>query len=172
MEDNHIDRNTLTLVGLAKEYCTTLENAGNYSTPEFVEQMVRLLPRIYITMTDARPPVPLQEDYYSYSTNYVEEDYYDSIRRNVGMLLGPDDVFLETFEEDMKYSDSPIAASVSECLTDIFQDLFNFLAVVKNSEGADIETALRDCKDNFNQYWAQILCNVMRPLNKLRMGTE
>ncbi len=45
--------------------------------------------------------------------------------------MGEDDVFLETFEEDMKYSDTPVAASVSESLADIFQPLYNFYICCK-----------------------------------------
>lgn len=93
--------------------------------------------------------------------------FYDSVRRNVETLLGPDDIFLETFEEDMKYSDTPIAASISECLADIFQPLYNFISVVKESEGEQSLAAYRDCREAFASYWAQTLCNVLRALNHL-----
>ena len=82
-------------------------------------------------------------------------------------MLGPDDVYLETFEEDMKYSDTPIAASVSESLADIFQPLYNFISVVRDSEGENLETAYKECRDNFVGYWGQTLCNVMRALNNI-----
>lgn len=169
MEDKKIERNTLSIIGLAQEFCVAVENASTHDREEFIAIMLKLLPRLYIAVSDAQPADDiLSEDEYALFANYVEEDYYESVRRNIEMLLGPDDVFLETFEEDMKYSDTPIAASVSESLADIFQDLFNFLAVVKNSEGLETDAALRDCKDNFEQYWAQKVCNVMRPLNRLR----
>ncbi len=82
--------------------------------------------------------------------------------------MGEDDVFLETFEEDMKYSDTPVAASISESLADIFQPLYNFISVVKDSEGDNAAGAFRECKENFESYWSQTLCNVMRALNNIR----
>ena len=103
---------------------------------------------------------------------YVDEDFYDAVRRNVESLLGPDDTFLETFEEDMKYSDTPIAASVAEGLADIFQPLYNFISVVKESEGESIFEAYSECRENFDAYWSQTLCNVMRPLNNIKYNSS
>lgn len=103
----------------------------------------------------------------TYYGSYVDEDYYENVRRHMEQLLGPDDVFLETFEEDMKYSDTPIAASIAESLADIFQPLYNFVAIVRESDGEELEGAYRECHDNFAAYWGQTLCNVLRALNHL-----
>lgn len=115
--------------------------------------------------------VSLEEEDYDadmgYYGSYVDEDYYNSVRRHMGQLLGPDDVFLETFEEDMKYSDTPIAASVSECLADIFQPLYNFISIVKDTEGEQLEGAYRHCHEEFVAYWSQTLVNVLRALNHI-----
>ena len=116
---------------------------------------------------DEYSPVSLEEDDEDrkYYPSYIDEDYYESVRRHIEALLGPDDVFLETFEEDMKYSDTPIAASISECLADIFQPLYNFISIVKDTDGDELEGAYRECKENFVAYWSQTLCNVLRALN-------
>ncbi len=82
--------------------------------------------------------------------------------------MGPDDVFLETFEEDMKYSDTPIGSSVAECLADIFQPLCNYISVVRDSDGESAPAAFRECRENFEGYWSQTLCNVVRALNHIR----
>ena len=124
-------------------------------------------------MCDVNVEQPMFEDnFYSGSASYVDEDYYESIRRGVESIMGEDDTFLETFEEDMKYSDTPIASSVAECLADIFQDLFNFVSLVKESEGEQTQEALAECKENFESYWAQTLCNVMRALNHIRFSSN
>lgn len=105
------------------------------------------------------------EEYYA---EYVDEELYESVRRQAETVLGEDDTYLETFEEDMKYSDTPIGASVAEGLADIFQPLYNFISVVKDTDGESLEGAFRVCKEGFESYWAQTLCNVMRPLNAIR----
>lgn len=173
MGKNKINPNVLSFIGLANEYCMALSNVYETEKEEFVAEMLRLLPRIYITMSDVRAEgLSDEEDYYNNFSSYVDEDYYESIRRGVESIMGEDDTFLETFEEDMKYSDTPIASSVAECLADIFQDLFNFVSLVKESEGEQTQEALAECKENFESYWAQTLCNVMRALNYIRYSSN
>ena len=157
----------IAITALSAEYCRALQTCQEMEQAEFVDRMLNLLPRLYLAFTDVVPEESMnfEEEYFE---SYVDEDFYESIRRNVEMLMGPDDTFLETFEENMKYSDTPIAASISESLADIFQPLFNFISIVKDSEGEKANAAYRDCRENFAAYWAQTLCNVLRALNNLK----
>ena len=161
-----LNNNSLAFIGLCNEYCQTLESARETECDDFIAAMLRLLPRIYITASDLKiDDLGLEEPYID---GRLDEDYYDSIRRSIENLLGPDDTYLEVFEEDMKYSDTPIAASVSEGLADIFQVLYNFLEAIKDVPNELIDQALIAVKDDFQFYWSRILCNVMRALNHIR----
>ena len=161
-----LNNNSLAFIGLCNEYCQTLEAARETECDDFIAAMLRLLPRIYITASDLKiDDLGLEEPYID---GRLDEDYYDSIRRSIENLLGPDDTYLEVFEEDMKYSDTPIAASVSEGLADIFQVLYNFLEAIKDVPNELIDQALIAVKDDFQSYWSRILCNVMRALNHIR----
>lgn len=161
-----LNNNSLAFIGLCNEYCQTLESARETECDDFIAAMLRLLPRIYITASDLKiDDLGLEEPYID---GRLDEDYYDSIRRSIENLLGPDDNYLEVFEEDMKYSDTPIAASVSEGLADIFQVLYNFLEAIKDVPNELIDQALIAVKDDFQSYWSRILCNVMRALNHIR----
>lgn len=159
--------NSIAFIGLCNEYCKALERAGESSRKEFIANMLRLLPRIYISASDLNAG---ESDYDSYMESSLDEDYYDSIRRDIESLMGPADIYLEVFEEDMKYSDTPIAASISECLADIFQALYNFLAMVKDSPEEFILSSIAAVKEEFGAYWGQTLCNVLRALNHLKYG--
>lgn len=161
----------LTVTKLASDYCMLLENARNYEKTDFISEVLGYLPRIYFEFSDLEPDLTDPEIEVGYYPSYVDEDFYESIRRKVETLLGPDDTYLETFEEDMKYSDTPIAASISESLADIFQPLYNFLTIVKESDGEQSVGAYGECRENFIAYWSQTLCNVMRPLNYLRYNS-
>ena len=158
-----LNNNSLAFIGLCNEYCQTLESARETECDDFIAAMLRLLPRIYITASDLKiDDLGLEEPYID---GRLDED---SIRRSIENLLGPDDTYLEVFEEDMKYSDTPIAASVSEGLADIFQVLYNFLEAIKDVPNELIDQALIAVKDDFQSYWSRILCNVMRALNHIR----
>lgn len=161
-----LNTNALALIALCNEYCEALENVREAERSEFIASMLRLLPRLYIAVTDLK--MEIADDEEPYLENAIEEDYYDSVRRNLENLFGADDVYLEVFEEDMKYSDTPISASISEGLADIFQPLYNFIEMVKDAPEPVVAVGLVALKEDFEGYWSRILCNVLRALNHLR----
>lgn len=168
MKEEELRSRLMSLTALAANYCAALENCRDSEREDFIKEMLGYLPRIYWEFIDLDVEDVAVSSEFEYFPTYVDEDYYESVRRNVEALFGEDDIFLETFEEDMKYSDTPVAASISESLADIFQPLYNFICVVKDSEGENAEGAYRECKENFESYWSQTLCNVLRALNNLR----
>ncbi len=165
MDRKSINNNALAFIALCNEYCQTLERVREADRDDFVASMLRLLPRIYISASDLKIDSVLVD---AYIDGKLDEDYYDAIRRGVENLLGPDDTYLEVFEEDMKYSDTPIAASISESLADIFQVFYNFLETVKDVPEELVILGLIAVKEDFESYWSRILCNVLRALNQLR----
>ncbi|MBD5282127.1 MAG: DUF5063 domain-containing protein [Bacteroides sp.] len=166
MATNRLSNNQLAVIALANEFCQAIELAPSVAPNEFIEKMVRLLPRIYISVTDLSAD-QYSDPEYALDAMHLDEAYYNQVRDNIAGLLGEDDSYLETFHEDMKYSDTPIAATVSESLADIFQVMYDFVEDVKNSELEQQLEYFSQLRDDFSTYWGQTLCNVMRPLNEL-----
>ena len=164
-----MESNAIVFVGLCDEYCRELEGAREADRDEFVDRMLRLLPRLYISAFDITPDMYLDQEVYIEQA--LDEDYYDAVRRNVETLLGPDDVYLEVFEEDMKYSDTPVAVSISEGLTDLFQVFYNFINTVRATTDETVRLALQGVAEDFRGYWSQTLCNTMRALNHLKTNS-
>ncbi|MCM1297149.1 MAG: DUF5063 domain-containing protein [Muribaculaceae bacterium] len=160
-----VNTNSIAFIGLCSEYCQALEGAREADRDEFTEHMLHLLPRLYVAATDLS--INMIEEEEPYIDSALDEDYYESIRRNLETLFGPDDVYLEVFEENMKYSDTPVSASISEGLTDIFQSTYNFLSMVRNAPDEIVGLGLIAMRDEFRSYWSMTLCNVMRALNNL-----
>lgn len=166
MNEQKISPNSLAFIALANEYCEAIERAGEDEREDFINKMTRLLPRIYITASDIKAD-GLDDDTY-FINDSLDEDTYNLRRRDIEILLGEDDSYLEVFEEDMKYSDTPIAASIAEGLCDIFQALYNFLENVKSGMTDAIDDSISAVCDDFRQYWSQSLCNVLRALNHIK----
>ena len=164
MKHTGLSPNQLAFLALANEYCVALEHASETDPDEFTDAMLRLLPRLYISATDLSNESYVEE----YIPSALEEDYYDSVMRSVAMLYGENDTYLEVFEEDMKYSDTPIAATVSESLADIFQVLFYLVEAVKDAPGELVDQYLCAVRDDFGTYWGQTLCNVLRAINAIK----
>lgn len=160
-----LTNNTLTLMALSSEYCQAAENAGNVGRTDFIDNMLRLLPRLYITAQAIEPGV---NGGYGELSQALTEDVYDAVRSQISVLLGEDDTYLEVFVADMKYSDTPIALSIAEGLADIYQALYNYLETVRDAVDDVIDEATAALHTEFITYWSQALCNVLRPLNSLR----
>ena len=161
MHNNQLSPNSLAFIALANEYCSAIEKAPEFDKPDFLVQMLKLLPRIYISASDINIKESSEEYYIE---PYLDEDVYNNVRSNIAALMTEDDVFLETFEEDMKYSDTPVSASISE---DIYQELYNLVASVRDVESEAIHSILITCKEDFTQFWGQTLCNVLRALHSV-----
>ena len=159
--------NELTFIALANEYCHALERANEYeSRDQFVAQMLKLLPRLYITISD------IDDDTYceGFIDQALEEDVYDLVRARIEQIMAEEDIYLEVFLEDMKYSDTPISASISENLADLYQEFFNLIHSIQNSLTETQHEMLCQSKINFINYWGQTLCNVLRALNAIYYG--
>ncbi|MDD6025240.1 MAG: DUF5063 domain-containing protein [bacterium] len=164
MENSKLAPNSLAFIALSNEFCSAIENAMEFEKEDFVAKMLKMLPRIYMTVTDIDIEES-NEDYYALP--YLDESVYDNLRSQLAALMGEDDVFLETFEEDMKYSDAPVSATISEDLADIYQQLYNFVASVRDVDTEAINSIIITCKEDFASYWGQTLCNVLRALHSV-----
>lgn len=163
-----LNTNAIAFIGLCSEFCSAAETAAETEREVFIDNMLKLLPRLYISATD------LTTDFTDSTEGYIEsaldEEYYDDVRRTIETLMGEDDVYLEVFEEDMKYSETPVAASVSESLADIFQVLYNFLSAIRDTTDDIAQEMLTSVREDFHSYWSAPLCNVLRALNHIKMN--
>lgn len=163
-DTTNLTPNSLAFIALANEYCHALENVFEYEESRaFIAEMLKLLPRIYISASDIKP----DDDSDSFIDSFLDENDYDTVRGNVSRIIGEDDTYLEVFIDDMKYSDTPISTSISENLADIYQPLYNFVATVKDATNETIAEAIAAIKGDFDTYWGQTLCNVLRALHSI-----
>lgn len=156
--------NTLAFIALCNEYCAATENCSAMTPNEFTGSMLRLLPRIYISASD----LPANDFGNGFIEPAMDEDTYNAVCSSISALLGEHDTYLEVFEEDMKYSDTPIAASISEGLSDLTQVFYNFVETVRDAPTPVVEVAVAAIAEDFREYWSRILCNQLRALNALR----
>ncbi|MGN0210138.1 MAG: DUF5063 domain-containing protein [Muribaculaceae bacterium] len=159
-----MNNNSLAFTALCNEYCATLERAAQMDERELVGNMARLLPRIYICAADLKEPTLDEEGYID---GYLQEETYDQIRLSLESVLGEDDTYLEVFESDMKYSDTPIGASLAEGLADLFQVFYNFIETVRDAPDELAAAAINAVHDDFKLVWGQTLTNIMRHIHSI-----
>ena len=157
-------QNVIDFIAVSVEFCSLLENEKTEERNKWINKILRLLPLIYIkgtllpatTENNEEPP-----------QTFVKEEDYNSIRYSVSEIMGEEDVYLDFYVEDMKYSDRPVSSFVSEDIADIYQDLRNFVSIYQYKLEGQMNDAIHICYQNFKSYWGQKLVNVLRPLHAL-----
>lgn len=161
--DLHTKEN-LEFITVAAEFCLFMEQARESDKQQFVSFAVKYLPLLYLKTTLINYK---HEDYESEPDRVVTETDYEMIRETVASLLGMSDNYLEVFHPDMQYSDTPIAASISENLADIYQEIKDFLYNCQLGNDEVMEDARIYCLSAFRIHWGQKLLNALRALHQI-----
>ncbi|MBO7610149.1 MAG: DUF5063 domain-containing protein [Muribaculaceae bacterium] len=163
--DIKLEPNELAFIALTNEYCQTIEKAAEgIDRDTFVKTMTKLLPRIYISAND----IDMNPMANVYIDSALDETAYEQIRDTISQVMADEDIYLEVFLDDMKYSDTPISASISENLADLYQEFYNLVNAVQYATTSDQSDLLGLCYENFTDYWGQTLVNVLRALHNVR----
>ena len=155
----------IDFVTVAVEFCAFLEKEKQLPRHEWMETIIRLLPLMYVKATLLPEVVAINEELEIQT--FVREQDYAVISDKIAAILGEDDTYLDVFVEDMKYSDTPVSAFISEDIADIYQDVRNFVSIYQYELTDQMNDALFACRENFKSYWGQKLVNVLRPLHSL-----
>lgn len=169
-EDNPVyAKNTLEFVTVALEYCNFAEGAAKEGVFSFVDKATKILPLLYLKAA-LLPQV--ETDGMFEPEQYVTEAMYDAVRSSIASLLADRDSYLDTFHADMKYSETPIVAFISENMADVYQDVGNLVAVYREGNELVMREALSLCYRNFCDYWGQPLLNALKALHNLRYADD
>lgn len=160
---------TIEFVTVAAQYCLLMEHVAEYERQDFMDKILSVLPLVYVKARMLPKPAQEME---GYPQQFVTEEDYESVRQSVGALLGSDDAYLEVYVEDMRYSDEPITAYISEDLADIYQELKDLAFNYQTADERVMNDAVLACLEAFEQHWGQKLLNVMRPLHALFLSAN
>ena len=158
-------KNVIEFVTVAAEYCSFLENSNQQDTKSFIEKMTKIIPLLYLKASLLPSfKTTLEEEGIEQS---VTEKEYEFIRQQTINVIGQYDEYLEVFHPDMQYSDSPVLASISEDLADVYQDLKDMIANFQSADLRIMNEALVNCTENFRNFWGQKLLNALRALHNV-----
>ncbi|WP_165023950.1 DUF5063 domain-containing protein [Dysgonomonas sp. ZJ279] len=162
-------RDSIEFVTVAVQYCGYLENFEDIESAELTDKLTKILPLLYLKASLVPDTEMVNEEEPEIS---VSEENYNYISSKLYNVFGKDDSYLEVFLQDMKYSETPIVASISEDLTDIYQDTKNFITIYERGLTENMNDALYVCIEHFKVYWGQKLVNVLRALHSLKYSTD
>ena len=101
---------------------------------------------------------------------FVSEEDYNFLLHKLEEKFGQFDAYQEVFDPSIQYSEEALEASISENVTDIYQDLKDFILSYRIGTLEVMNDALWECRNNFEQYWGQRLVNGLRAIHNLVYG--
>ena len=155
---------TIAFVTAAAQTCLLIEKSNEYACDDWREQLLRLLPVLYLrtrlldkeeTLSDEEPQ------------RFVTEEDYNYVLAGMRNLLGQDDAYLDVFVDQGIYTDEVQTAYISEGLADLYQELKDMAAAFQTGEEDIMHDAVVLCREAFDNHWGQKVLAVLRALHAM-----
>jgi len=157
--DYLISPETKEFVNLCRRYFEYLEKMPDCEVSEFWTIMLEFLPEIYSNVS--RLP-QIDARYASEIEKFVTEREYNRTFANLCAYIGTLDKFSDFSDLGRPGIMKVIDASISETLTDIFQELKDFVLLYETGTLENMNDAIAECIDTFGQYWGVKLLSAAR----------
>lgn len=161
---NIYDDSTIAFVTAAAQTCLLVEKANEHERNEWREQLLRLLPVLYLRARLLEPDEAMMEEE---PQKFVSEEDYNFVLIGMRELLGSDDAYLDVFVDQGIYTDEVQTAYISEGLADIYQELKDMAAAFQTGEQAIMHDAVVLCRDSFDVSWGRKVLAVLRALHEI-----
>ncbi len=149
---------------VANEYCMLMENMTEYSKKELLEKTQKILALLYIK-TSILPVSDDNDDLYV--EKFVQEEDWQFIQNGLAGKLGIHETFFDVFTPETQQSDNYESLSLSEGMTDIYQDLKDIVTLYQLGNEESLESGLFDCKINFERYWGPRLLALLSVIHNI-----
>lgn len=162
-------RNVIEFVAVANEFCKYAEHASEIKGDELLSILQRILPLMYLKASLLPSLEPFFEDG---NEKFVMESDWNRIHKSFRQQFGTADDYPEIFNEKFEETGVPVMASISEDLTDTYQDIKNFLLLYQTGTQEVMNDAVWECRMNFENYWGQKLVNTLKAIHRFIYSGE
>ena len=155
---------SIAFVTAAAQTCLLVEKCSEYERGEWKEQMLRLLPVLYLRARLLEPMETMMEEE---PQRFVTEEDYNYALVGMRELMGSDDAYLDVFVDQGVYTDEIQTVYISEGLADVYQELKDLAAAFQTGEEAIMNDALVACREAFDGHWGRKVLSVLRALHEI-----
>lgn len=162
-------RSVVEFVAVGNEFCKYAERSSELKGDDLLKILQRILPLMYLKASLLPQLEPFFEDG---NEKFVTESDWNRIHDALREKLGTADDYLEVFDEKIKDTEGPVTSSISENLTDIYQDIKDFLLLYQTGTDEVMNDAIWECRLNFENLWGQKLVNALRAIHRFIYSGE
>ncbi|HKL95905.1 MAG TPA: DUF5063 domain-containing protein [Paludibacteraceae bacterium] len=159
----------LEFLTVAVETCKFLEHVSELEKNDFITKITKLLPLLYLKTAMVQPSDNASDDQ---PERFVSEVEYEHMRTQLAELLGNSDDYLDSFDSNMAFSDTTLAATISEDLADVYQALKDYAGCCQVGDEQVMNNALALCIHDFRNYWGARLLGALRALHAVYVTPE
>lgn len=142
-----------------EEYCKLIESLDEMTSVNVLQDIkIALLPVYAKVHRIVRPKTKYEHD----AEKYVTERQYNKVRKILIAIIGQRDSYNEIFNPEKPNSKKSTQASLSEDLTDIYQDLKDFVQWHNQGTFEAMNDAIIELVDTFGKFWGMKLLNAVR----------
>ena len=167
--DPEYSRNVVEFVAVANEFCKYAEHASELKGDELLKILQRILPLMYLKASLLPQLEPFFEDG---NEKFVTETDWTIINDTLKEKFGTANDYIEVFDEKINETEGPVVSSISENMSDIYQDIKDFLLLYQTGTREVMNDAIWECRMNFENFWGQKLVNSMRAIHKFIYSGE
>lgn len=153
----------LEMLTVSNEYCMFIEKAYDYSKEEILQYIHRMAPLLYLKGS-LLPEIKIEnpEAYERFVTEEVWENIFNELRNK----FSKDDEFW--FIDEVTFNGDEIAkGSMAEQLTDIYQDLKDFVFLYNKNTSDAILNAVAECRHLFYVNWGYKIIRIQKQVHHL-----
>lgn len=156
---------TLTV---ANEYCLFIEKIENFPTEELFPFLQKIITLLYLKGC-LLPEIVVESD--EANERFMTAEQWELIFGELRKKLANNDEFW-SLDLDGPDETTPIKASISEQLTDVYQDLKDFVLLYQKNTKAAKQNAAANCKALFNSHWGIRIIDVLKFIHSQNIQTS
>lgn len=156
--------NVLEFLRVAHEFCLFTEKAAEKDKEQISDFFLKIGPLLYLKgelLPEIDPEYPETTERF-----VTEEEWQDVFNVHRAAFNQQDEYFHVNYEEFNEYE--AVKASISENITDIYQDLKDFILLYQKNSQAARQNAVHECRDLFESRWGHKILSNMRYLHFLQ----
>jgi len=163
MSDENLSqsKNVIEMITVAHEFCLFVEKVESYPKSEVLNYFQKIIPLLYLKGA-MLPNIEVSDD--SYLERFVTVETWETVFNDIRNKLKPEDEYwLVEYNDDTE----AIKASIADNLTDVYQDLKDFVLLYSKNTQTAREMAVSECKNYYETHWGIRLLSALRAIHLL-----
>jgi hypothetical protein len=154
--------NVIEFVAVANEYCKYAEHASELKGDEMLRIMQRIMPLMYLKASLLPALEPVFDDG---NEKFVTETDWQRVHDTLRKKFGTANDFTAEISDVLDDSGIPVPVTLSENISDIYQDMKDFILLYQTGTKEVMNDAIWECRMNFETLWGPKLINSLKAIH-------